>query len=107
MKTLLGNDICSLYNCQGLVSKIFRNSSKSIKKKKPKKILSHNLKQALQKEEIKMANKCIKMCSILLHYQLHENVNMKRTDKDDEDVEQLELSYTAVDIYIDIINLKN
>lgn len=49
-----------------------------------------------------MANKCIKMCSILLHYQLHENVNMKRTDKDDKDVEQLELSYTAVDIYIDI-----
>lgn len=54
-----------------------------------------------------MANKCIKMCSILLHYQLHENVNMKRTDKDDKDVEQLELSYTAVDIYTDIITLKN
>ena len=28
-------------------------------------------------------------------------------NKDDKDVEQLELSYTAVDIYIDIITLKN
>lgn len=36
-----------------------------------------------------MTNKCIKICSIL-------NVNMKRTDKDDKDVEQLKLSYTAV-----------
>ena len=42
-----------------------------------------------------MANKCIKACSIFLHYQCRENVNMKRTDKDDKDEEQLELSYTA------------
>lgn len=36
-----------------------------------------------------MTNKCIKICSIL-------NVNMKRTDKDDKDAEQLKLSYSAV-----------
>ena len=43
-----------------------------------------------------MTNKCIKICSVLFHCHLHENVNMKRTDKDDKDVEQLKLSYNAV-----------
>lgn len=54
-----------------------------------------------------MAGKYMKTCSILLQYQLHKNTRMRRTDKDDNDAGQLEMSYTAVDIYIDIITWKN